>query len=61
MSETPASLEKLLDFFGRAKMEPTAEEVADLLWLAARLPTASIHGVDAAGREAPRHPARAAA
>lgn len=39
MSRKPSKLEQLLDFFGRAGMEPTAEEVADLLWLAARLPT----------------------
>lgn len=40
MSGTPSRLEKLLDFFGQAGMELAAEEVAEILWLAARLPAA---------------------
>ncbi len=45
MSKTLRSLEKLLDFFERAGMELTAEEVAEILWLAARLPTVSGEGL----------------
>jgi hypothetical protein len=38
MTEATAKLEQLLDIFARSGMELTAEEVADMLWLAARLP-----------------------
>ena len=38
MTPTAASVERLIDFLGRAGEEPTAEELAETLWLAARLP-----------------------
>jgi hypothetical protein len=40
-------VEQLLDFLGRAGEESTAEEVAELLWLAARLPARSGEGLSA--------------
>ena len=38
MTATAASVERLIDFLGSAGEESTAEELAEMLWLAARLP-----------------------
>lgn len=40
--EALTSLEQLLDVFKRAGLESTAEEVAEMLWLAAQLPAADV-------------------